>query len=238
MKTFYFIFIISLNLNAQDLKQSIEQLNREVSHAGSINTASHCGICQTGEIKIFDKIISPVNKKELEVSVISKEKADRIVKELLAMENIPFDYALDGCFARAHKMAYLLDQKKIITGKAFIQGRLFASTKYGPASWRYHVAPILLVEENGEKIPYVIDPSLSDKAIKYEDWKNLISGGGKNPRNPKMSGARVMETFSNRFVYDLTYANTDPERFNEADLAATEIELQKYKAIRDQLNNK
>lgn len=238
MKILSFLFFISFNLHAQDLKQSIEQLNREVSHAGTINTKTYCGICQTGEAKVVEKIISPSNKKELEVSVISKEKADLIVKELLAMKDIPFDYALDGCFARAHKMAYLLDQKNIVTGKAFIQGRLFASTKYGPASWRYHVAPILLVEENGEKIPYVIDPSLSDVAMKYEDWKNTISGGGKNPRNPKMPGARVLETFSNRFVYDLTYANTDPERFNDADLAATEQELQKYRTIRDQLNNK
>jgi len=233
-----FSLLFIFNLQAQDLKHSIEQFNKTLSQTGTIDTASNCGICQTGETKVLDKLISPSNKKELEVSVISKAKADLIVKEFLKMEDIPFDYALDGCFARAHKMAYLLDQKNIVTAKAFVMGRLFASTKYGPASWRYHVAPILLVEENGEKIPYVIDPSLSDVAMKYEDWKNLISGGGKNPRNPKMTGARVAETFSNRFVYDLTYANTDPERFSEGDLAATEQELLKYKAIRDQLNHK
>lgn len=232
------LLLLSLNLPAQDLKHSILQFNKTISQTGTIDSASNCGICQTGESKILDKIISPSNKKELEVSVISKEKADLIVKEFLKMEDIPFDYALDGCFARAHKMAYLLDQKNIITAKAFVIGRLFASTKYGPASWRYHVAPILLVEENGEKIPYVIDPSLSEVAIKYEDWKNLISGGGKNPRNPKMTPPRVVETYANRFVYDLTYANTDPERFNEADLAATDQELLKYKAVRDQLNHK
>ena len=237
----YYIMIFLLFCQftyAQDLNQSLNDLNRGITQAGKIDIKANCGICQTGETKNISKIKSPTNNKEIEVSVISKEKADLIVKELLRMENIPFDYALDGCFARAHKMAHLLDQKNIITGKAFIQGRLFASTKYGPASWRYHVAPILLVEENGEKVPYVIDPSLSDKAMKYEDWKNLISGSGKNPRNPKMPGARVLETFSNRFVYDLTYANTDPEHFNEADLQATETELQKYKTIRDQLNNK
>jgi hypothetical protein len=70
--------------------------------------------------------------------------------EINLIKDIPFAYGKDGCFARAHKMAMVLDEDQVISGKAFIKGRFYVQTINGPAFWTYHVAPVVMVKD-GDK---------------------------------------------------------------------------------------
>ncbi|RNA61580.1 hypothetical protein D1631_06385 [Chryseobacterium nematophagum] len=75
--------------------------------------------------------------------------------------NIPFGYTAEGCFARAHKMKQLLENKGVRNmAKVWVyKERGGAQLKNG---WSYHVA---LKIDN-----YVLDPSLYDKPITQEEW--------------------------------------------------------------------
>lgn len=93
---------------------------------------------------------------------------------------IPFQYPNDGCWIRAHLMAYKMraysppeDPEKL-----FIQGSLdpFApnSPDCGlPWNWGWHIAPTLMISLPGGNEKRVIDPSLAPAPISETDWVNL-----------------------------------------------------------------
>jgi len=99
--------------------------------------------------------------------------------------NIPFSYPIDGCYARAHRMAELLTEKGYASEKSFAvaqsTNRLrVPSKKAGDApigtqpvvQWGYHVAPVITLD-TGEK--YVIDPSMFTTPVPLQTW---VSGMG------------------------------------------------------------
>ncbi len=89
---------------------------------------------------------------------------------------IPFKYPDDGCWARAHKMSYLMNQDGEDPEKVWIYGSLVVQTSNHPycsVSWWYHVAPTLTVSTSDGDEKRVIDPSLSENPISVEDWKDL-----------------------------------------------------------------
>ncbi|MBC7712495.1 MAG: hypothetical protein H7177_04125 [Rhizobacter sp.] len=102
------------------------------------------------------KLNSPINKQNIELSVLTPDKAQEIFDKLAARDDIPFKYAKDGCFSRAHKMVTIMDEEKIVAGKVFAQGKFFAQTLSGPVFWTYHLAPIILVKTENEIVPKVL----------------------------------------------------------------------------------
>lgn len=103
---------------------------------------------------------------------------------------ITFMFPDDGCYARAHEMCRLIGPAK--TGKVWSYGRLTALTRNSPdcrVSWRYHVAPTVLVEHAGSSKSYVIDPSLFSKPVPVATW----TGAQGDP------AATVVETSSEPF---------------------------------------
>ena len=84
---------------------------------------------------------------------------------------IPFQFKLDGCYARAHKMKDAMENEFGKTcDKIFVYGWL----KNGCGSgWRYHVAPVVYVGST----KYVIDPSLRNYPLSVSSWKNKMSAG-------------------------------------------------------------
>lgn len=89
---------------------------------------------------------------------------------------ITFDFKEDGCYARAHWMKKLMDEKYGYScEKIFVYGRLKANNAGNCGSacihWGYHVAPyIQIIDASGKKQGLVIDPSLFDHAVSIEDW--------------------------------------------------------------------
>lgn len=92
---------------------------------------------------------------------------------------IPFQYVRDGCYARAHKMKWIIENKyKYCLQKVFS----FANTnnnqlavkanKWGGCcvTWWYHVAPLVQVKMGGITLPFVIDPGMFDEPVLLSVW--------------------------------------------------------------------
>jgi len=114
---------------------------------------------------------------------------------------IPFHYAPDGCYARAHRMEDLLTEMGYASEKVFaLAGRrpLVVSTQYGEDRppddeqvWAWHVAPIIKVRDPQKGIvETVIDPSLHDRPISLTDWEGLM---GDARTYTRLSLSRVRE---------------------------------------------
>jgi len=166
------------------------------------------------------KLDSPSNNQNIELSILSLEKASALFDKLAAQKDIPFAYAKDGCFARAHKMVMVLDEEKILSGKAFMQGRFYAQTISGPAFWTYHVAPIVLVKIGEDISPYVFDPSMFKSPVPLSQWKQGLS---KSPMS-----AFLAEYFTNRFSYDLLDKDKNLKTYTDESIASMNAENEKY----------
>ncbi|MFL5764262.1 MAG: protein-glutamine glutaminase family protein [Bacteroidia bacterium] len=106
---------------------------------------------------------------------------------------IPFQYAYDGCYARAHKMCWIINNKYHYgTHKIFsfanagsdvlsVQGQ-----KWGGCciNWWYHVAPLVNVNTPTGVKAYVFDPAMFDQPVLLSVWlhaqKNPVCGAGAN----------------------------------------------------------
>lgn len=93
---------------------------------------------------------------------------------------IPFQYVIDGCYARAHKMRWIIAQKyHYCCEKIFSfanQGSdtlAVQATKWGGCcvSWWYHVAPLVRVRlGRWAVLLMVIDPGMFDKPVLLTTW--------------------------------------------------------------------
>lgn len=97
---------------------------------------------------------------------------------------IPFQYVIDGCYARAHKMRQMImDKYGYCCEKVFSYGE-YPSTlavkadKWGGCCvrWWYHVVPLLRVKvKRGSltlQIAYVIDPGMFNTPVTLSTWLN------------------------------------------------------------------
>ncbi|MGX7828845.1 protein-glutamine glutaminase family protein [Actinokineospora sp. 24-640] len=91
---------------------------------------------------------------------------------------IPFDYAEDGCYIRAHLMAMALQRLGAAPRKVFVaRTDPLLSPFVGPDNtpvptvrWRYHVAPVVLVWNGDEAENMVFDPSLQAGPLTVPEW--------------------------------------------------------------------
>ncbi|HLP12027.1 MAG TPA: protein-glutamine glutaminase family protein [Flavobacteriales bacterium] len=92
---------------------------------------------------------------------------------------ISFQYAYDGCYARAHKMCYIINKKYgYNTHKIFS----FANSgwdvlsvqaqKWGGCciNWWYHVAPLVNIKTPAGVKAYVFDPAMFDQPVLLSVW--------------------------------------------------------------------
>jgi Glutaminase len=89
---------------------------------------------------------------------------------------IPFEYVLDGCFARAHKMKWIIDNKYgYCSEKVFSYGNLdVKADKWGGCcvGWAWHVAPVIRVRQGPglRSLCYVIDPGMFNEPVLLSVW--------------------------------------------------------------------
>lgn len=98
--------------------------------------------------------------------------AQEIFRKISARTDLAFNYTDDGCYARAHIIAYELFKQGLRTGKIWLAGDLRDPTK-PDSSWAFHVAALIYVrnEDNASIEPYVIDPSLDpENLLSVEEW--------------------------------------------------------------------
>jgi len=89
---------------------------------------------------------------------------------------IPFQYVVDGCYARAHKMRQImLSNYNVSCEKVFsyedVTGFLAVDAGDCCVYWWYHVAPLVTVKNiGGGFTKYVVDPSMFDAPVTIDTW--------------------------------------------------------------------
>ncbi len=177
--------------------------------------------------------IKDANQKQFDISILSLNKLQEYFQELKSNNNIPFGYPEDGCYARAHEMSMILDKKGITTGKVFIEGDLRVDTNNSPkgyVEWWYHVAPIVFVNQNNKLVPYVLGPSLFDKAVPLSDWTKI-----QTKHNPKQNETVY---FTKRYNYTPWDKSLDLQDYNQNDIISGKSILQSYLKIQQKREKK
>jgi hypothetical protein len=126
---------------------------------------------------------------------LTAAQAQALFSELAANPKIPFDFPDDGCYARAHLMCLLMQRKGVDSGKAWNYGHKFeqdpargdictlrVETRHHPkgaVTWRYHVAPVVYVQDSsGRPARFVIDPSIDKNGpIDAREWQDRQGDG-------------------------------------------------------------
>lgn len=92
---------------------------------------------------------------------------------------ISFQYAEDGCYARAHKMCYILNNKyHYSTHKVFSFANSGSDVlsvqaqKWGGCcvNWWYHVAPLVNIKTTTGVKAFVFDPAMFDQPVLLSAW--------------------------------------------------------------------
>ncbi len=141
---------------------------------------------------------------------------------------IPFQYCEDGCYARAHKMCWILNTKyNYATHKVFSFANAGSDElsvkgeKWGGCcvNWWYHVAPLVNIKTAKGVQAYVFDPAMFDQPVLLATWLHAqenpacVSGGS----TPHVSMINIQPTESYEpssysgysFDTDPTYYYTD-----------------------------
>ncbi|AUN99007.1 hypothetical protein DOM21_05915 [Bacteriovorax stolpii] len=111
---------------------------------------------------------------------LTEEEVQKLFTDAKNMKDIPFGYKYDGCYARAHIMSRRFEQMGIAAQKVWIKGDL--KVPGTDIEWNYHVAPVVEVKKKDGTIEkYVIDPSLTEKAVTVDQWVAKMDRGYKGP---------------------------------------------------------
>ncbi|WP_408410509.1 protein-glutamine glutaminase family protein [Paraburkholderia strydomiana] len=89
---------------------------------------------------------------------------------------IPFLYPDDGCWGRASEICRLLAQNGVDSCKVWNYGKLKVATANNPAcsvSWGWHVAPAVLIADEGSEELFILDPSLFSSVCLISQWTEV-----------------------------------------------------------------
>lgn len=131
---------------------------------------------------------------------------------------IPFQFVQDGCYARAHKMRWIIEQyfgycsEKVFSFATIDNHRLnVKANKWGGCcvEWWYHVTPLIRVKSTRGLKPvtlaYVIDPGMFDKPVLLSTWLAAQKTTSCNPNS-------MVDTYSiqSSTAYTPSYPNGTP----------------------------
>lgn len=143
--------------------------------------------CEVGKntyaSKEAQKLIEENKFKEPTGKVLSEKEAQALFDEVKKMEDLPWDYTADGCYARAQITAERLEKKGIAVGKAFFLGDdLWPEGKQRTEmdGWTYHVAPFVYVKgQDGKTRKMILDPSSQNKPMESYEFAKKLSADKK-----------------------------------------------------------
>jgi Glutaminase len=155
---------------------------------------------------------------------------------------IPFQYVRDGCYARAHKMRWIIENEygycceKVFSFANQGNDRLaVVASKWGGCcvTWWYHVAPLVRVRVRLRLgsfsiqfvLAMVIDPGMFDKPVLLSTWLMAQENTSCSPTaNVSMYSIQPGSAYSpasyagTSFTTDPTYAATDATLINYKNL--------------------
>jgi hypothetical protein len=153
---------------------------------------------------------------------------------------IPFQYVIDGCYARAHQMRRIISTRyhycceKVFSFATDNNDTLAVqANKWGGCcvEWWYHVAPLIRVRLTlrWQKLPtslalaMVIDPGMFDKPVLLSTWLSAQENATCNPNARITSysiqpGSAYWPTYGGGFGTDPTYTLTEATLINYGSL--------------------
>lgn len=161
---------------------------------------------------------------------LTEFQAQWLYNYLASQEQIPFEYATDGCFARADRMALYMERLGVPVEKQWSVAKPGSylhvnipgysdGRQVGGVTWGWHVAPVVSVQTPGNSPrPMVIDPSLgSGRPVSVGEWI------GKQTSDP--STVDTFSTSSDVYFSKEVTGTTDEMR----DLERTAKDLENYR---------
>ena len=144
---------------------------------------------------------------------------------------ISYQYCEDGCYARAHKMCYLLNNKYHYATQKVFSFSLGGSNqlsvhaeKWGGCcvNWWYHVAPLVTINTPKGPKAYVFDPAMFDSPVPLASWLHAQTSPtcSSSPKvttisiQPTSAYAPEMYGVTTLFDTDPLYADTDTTMVN------------------------
>lgn len=220
-----------------DLKEALIETTHALKDTGMIDYKAGCSQCesllsQDSSNKAMANLPSKENHQNISLSVLSPKEVNDLFAKFLARTDIPFRHIQEGCYARAHKMARIMEEEGIISGKAYIEGHLVVDGGefFGETSWGYHVASIVFVKKDNKLIPTILDPSLFNEPVPYDQWRAAIA---KNTQT-----IITHEYFTNRFSYDFPDRLGELKKYNKEDLIDMELANKRNKELNQSLSLK
>lgn len=166
------------------------------------------------------------------VAIIEEGELRNLFDELWRLD-IPYQYVLDGCQARAHEMTKFMEQKGILPGKAFIRGNLKplgVTYTQKDVRWNnFHVAPFVMVRRGGKLRPMILDPSLFRQAVDLNTWVKKSAGSDGNNVSHFLATAYTY-SLGDTDYYRPNYFSEDDDERSLALLATYAAQLKKDKA--------
>lgn len=103
--------------------------------------------------------------------VVEQTTFDRASAIVNGVDYLPFQYKIDGCYARALYMSMELAAKGYESNALFAFARDGSVLQVGDVQWGYHVAPMLEVRSSqGTITNMVIDPALAARPLSQATW--------------------------------------------------------------------
>jgi hypothetical protein len=151
---------------------------------------------------------------------------------------ITFQYCPDGCYARAHKMCWILNNKyNYATQKVFSFANAgtdelcVKAERWGGCciNWWYHVAPLVTINTPSGPKAYVFDPAMFIQPVPLSQWlhaqENPACAGSYNPHvsmiNVQPTTSYSPTSYSGlTFDTDPTYSQTDTTLVNYRNLVS------------------
>lgn len=122
---------------------------------------------------IFDQKLSDEIKPDKH---LTQEKAQQLFNFFKNCTIFRWNDANNDCEDRANAISILLDKWGVPNYKGWVfSGYIFNKEGFLKNLWRYHVAPLVPVQEQEKITLYIIDPATSKDMISIEDWAALVT---------------------------------------------------------------
>lgn len=178
MRSLFFLIVILFTSAALADENELYSFTRSLDRTLKKINRSECARCLP-QLQFGD--IQTTNYQGQKVSVVSESQIQKIFAELKKNKDIPYDFTVAGCDEKSHEISRLLLLQGITPLKGFLKVadsrsdlmKVAHPSKAGKVvEFYYHVAPVILVQKNGENIPYSIDPTYEQKAVPTSEWQS------------------------------------------------------------------
>jgi hypothetical protein len=108
---------------------------------------------------------------------------DQMDAVIEGIDYLPFQYRVDGCYARALYMSMELASNQLESNALFVFAPPGQSLVVGSVQWGYHVAPMIEVgSDPSSLVPMVVDPSMS--SVPLTQQQGISQMGYPYPNEP------------------------------------------------------